>query len=151
MYQNSVQCVEAEIDFVESTYKEIRGNSARYLREDFCGTGQTSGEWVNRHPENKAWAVDIDQEVMDWGKKNVQPNLKSPNHLTYVNADVRDSGVHKMDVVLAMNFSYFLFMQRSVMKDYFRSVRSSLEDTGVFFLDAFHINSTVMSTYVIKN
>lgn len=30
MYQESVQCVEAEIDFVEATYKEIRGNEARF-------------------------------------------------------------------------------------------------------------------------
>ena len=52
MYQESVQCVEAEIDFVEKTYKEIRGNNARFLREDFSGTGQTAAEWVSRNKKN---------------------------------------------------------------------------------------------------
>lgn len=137
MYQQSVQCVEAEIDFVETTYKKIRGNPARYLREDFSGTGQTSGEWVARDQNNKAWAVDIDQEVLDWGKNNVMPNLENSQNLTFVKSDVRSSAIDKMDIILAMNFSYFLFMKRAEMLDYFITVRNSLEETGVFFLDAF--------------
>ena len=137
MYQESVQCVEAEIDFVEATYKAIRGNEARYLREDFSGTGQTAGEWVDRNPDNKAWAIDLEASVLDWGKANVLPTLKNPNNLTFVKADVRDSSIANMDIVLAMNFSYFLFMQRQTLRDYFVSVKNSLEETGVFFLDAF--------------
>jgi len=137
MYQQAVQCVEAEIDFVESTYKTIRGNPARFLREDFSGTGQTSGEWVLRSPQNKAWAVDIDESVQNWGKKNVLPKLKNSDNLQYVLADVRNSQLSRMDAILAMNFSYFLFMQRETLLEYFVSVRESLEDTGIFFLDAF--------------
>ncbi|MBL4658984.1 MAG: class I SAM-dependent methyltransferase [Alcanivoracaceae bacterium] len=137
MYQDSVQCVEAEIDFVKSTYLAIRGNNARFLREDFCGTGQTAGEWVSRDEKNRAWAIDLDEEVLQWGQDNILSELVSGAHLTYVKADVRESGVANMDVVLAMNFSYFLFMDRTMMRDYFISVKSSLEATGVFFLDAF--------------
>jgi len=137
MYQESVQCVEAEIDFVEATYKTIRGNEARFLREDFSGTGQTSGEWTDRNSQNKAWAVDLEKKVLDWGKHNVLPNLKNAKNLTYVQADVRNSSIKNMDIVLAMNFSYFLFMDRSTMIDYFISVKKSLEETGIFFLDAF--------------
>lgn len=137
MYQESVQCVEAEIDFVESTYKEIRGNYARHLREDFSGTGQTAAEWISRNENNKAWAVDLDTEVLTWGKENVLSIVKKPDSLTYVQADVRDSKVKNMDIVLAMNFSYFLFMQREELREYFKTVRGSLESTGVFFLDAF--------------
>jgi SAM-dependent methyltransferase len=137
MYQNSVQCVEAEIDFVESTYKNIRGNQAHYLREDFSGTGQTACEWVNRNNKNKAWAVDLDSEVLTWGLSNVLPNANDLERLKYVEADVRDSSINNMDIVLAMNFSYFLFMKRDTLRDYFKSVKHSLEDTGVFFLDAF--------------
>ncbi len=137
MYQESVQCVEAEIDFVEATYKAIRGNEARYLREDFSGTGQTAGEWVDRNPANMAWAVDLEKSVLDWGRENVLPKLKNKDNLTYVEADVRNSGLQEMDIVLAMNFSYFLFMERPIMIDYFKSVKDSLEETGIFFLDAF--------------
>ncbi len=137
MYQESVQCVEAEIDFVQATYKEIRGNEAQYLREDFSGTGQTAGEWVDRNPENKAWAVDMDEGVLAWGYDHVIPNLKNKQSLHYKKADVRNSEINNMDIVLAMNFSYFLFMDRKTMVDYFISVKDSLEDTGIFFLDAF--------------
>ncbi len=137
MYQESVQCVEAEIDFVEKAYKDIRGNSARYLREDFSGTGQTAAEWVSRNEDNKAWAVDLDRDVLDWGINNVLAKVDNPQSLTYIEADVRDSKVTNMDIVLAMNFSYFLFMQRNELRDYFSSVKKSLESTGVFFLDAF--------------
>lgn len=137
MYQESVQCVEAEIDFVEATYKAIRGNDARYLREDFSGTGQTAAEWIARNKNNKAWAVDLDDEVLQWGANNVQNKLDNPEKLIYKKADVRDSAINNMDIVLAMNFSYFLFMQRDVLRDYFVSVKKSLEETGVFFLDAF--------------
>ncbi|MCB1603373.1 MAG: hypothetical protein KDI59_01870 [Xanthomonadales bacterium] len=137
MYQESVQCVEAEIDIVEATYKEIRGNEARFLREDFSGTGQTSAEWVKRNTQNKAWAVDLDEEVVQWGIDNVCSQLSHPENLTYKVADVRSSDITKMDVILAMNFSYFLFMERQTMKEYFVSVKNSLEPTGIFFLDAF--------------
>ena len=123
MYQESVQCVEAEIDFVEATYKQIRGNEARFLREDFSGTGQTAGQWVDRNPANRAWAVDLDDEVLAWGRENVLPKLKNANNLTYQKADVRDSGIKNMDIVLAMNFSYFLFMERTTMIAYFKSVK----------------------------
>ncbi len=137
MYQESVQCVEAEIDFVEATYKKLRGNSARFLREDFSGTGQTAAEWVSRNKNNKAWAVDLDGEVLKWGINNVLPNVSDSQSLTYIQADVRKSNIAQMDIVLAMNFSYFLFMQRDVLRNYFVTVKNSLEDTGVFFLDAF--------------
>jgi hypothetical protein len=137
MYQNSVQCVEAEIDFVETTYLNIRGNPARFLREDFSGTGQTACEWTLRNAKNHAWAIDLDSEVLEWGQLNVLPNTNNSKRLNYVNADVRNSGIKNMDIILAMNFSYFLFMDRKTLKDYFISVRLSLESTGIFFLDAF--------------
>ena len=38
LYERSVQNVEAEIDFVDETYRSLRGRRARLLREDFCGT-----------------------------------------------------------------------------------------------------------------
>ena len=41
------------------------------------------------------------------------------------------------DIVLAMNFSYFLFPTRAAMLDYFRNVYDGLTDDGIFFLDAY--------------
>ena len=47
------------------------------------------------------------------------------------------ASITNLDVVLAMNFSYFIFMERDLMIKYFTTVRASLQDKGVFFLDAF--------------
>lgn len=139
LYQNAVQCVEAEIDFVESTYKAIKGFAARTLREDFCGTAQTACEWVQRHPENSAWAVDLDPEVLLWGENNNLTALNSDqyNRINLIKGDVLNHHVDDLDVVLAMNFSYFIFMERPLMIRYFETVRESLNENGLFFLDAF--------------
>jgi len=69
LYQEAVQCVEAEIDMVDKTYKELRGRPARRLREDFCGTGNTSCEWVRRRKTNTAIGFDLDPEVLAWGRR----------------------------------------------------------------------------------
>jgi hypothetical protein len=41
------------------------------------------------------------------------------------------------DIVLAMNFSYYLFPTRREMIAYFRNVYEGLVDDGIFFLDAY--------------
>ena len=48
LYQQSVQDVESEIDFVEQTWSELRRRPAEFLREDFCGTANTACEWIKR-------------------------------------------------------------------------------------------------------
>jgi len=74
LYQESVQCVEAEIDMVDQTYKELRGRHAVRLREDFCGTGNTSCEWVRRRRANTAVGFDLDPEVLAW--RTIQEKTK---------------------------------------------------------------------------
>ncbi|MFK7955501.1 MAG: hypothetical protein AB8B96_05350 [Lysobacterales bacterium] len=138
LYQQAVQDVESEVDFVASTFRKIRGRKARKLREDFCGTANTAAEWVRRSGKNTALAVDLDSEVLQWGRNNNLASLKSSQQqrLTLREGDVRD-GSSPMDVVLAMNFSYFLFLDRDEMREYFASVRRSLVDDGVLFTDIY--------------
>ncbi len=139
LYQQSVQCVEAEIDFVDEMYAELRGKSAMLLREDFCGTGNTACEWVQRRKDNCAYGIDLDSEVLDWGQKNNIGKLrgKTKNRIELIKEDVLKVKTDPVDIILAMNFSYWLFMDRKTMKQYFRSVRNSLVEDGIFFLDAF--------------
>ena len=70
LYEKAGQCVEAEIDMVDETFQSIRGRTARILREDFCGTANTSCEWVRRRDYNQAYAVDLDKKVIRWGEKH---------------------------------------------------------------------------------
>jgi len=138
LYEESVQCVEAEIDFVDETFKSLRNRKARLLREDFSGTANTSCEWVRRRKRNRAYAVDLDSDVLAWGRKHHLAKLGSAEErITLVNENVLDVDIEPVDIVLAMNFSYWMFKERAQLKRYFASVREGLVEDGVFFLDAY--------------
>lgn len=139
LYEDSVQCVEAEIDFVDSTFSTLKNRQAAVIREDFCGTTNSSCEWIKRRESNSAFAVDLDPEVLEWGRRHHVEKLSAEqqSRLNIITADVLKSGVKNVDAVLAMNFSYWIFKTREQMVRYYRSVYESLVDDGVFFLDTF--------------
>lgn len=139
LYEQSVQCVEAEIDFVDATFQEIRGRKARSMREDFCGTANTSHEWIKRRKTNKAVAVDLDKTTLAWADKEKISKLMpaEKERITLLNSNVLNVNSGKVDMILAMNFSYWLFKERRTMIQYFKTVHDSLVDDGILFLDAF--------------
>lgn len=138
-YEYSVQCVESEIDFVDDTFKSIRARKASILREDFCGTTNTSCEWVRRRKTNKAISVDLDREVLEWGKKNKIAKLepRQSRRISVINDSVLTVKTAPVDIVLAMNFSYWLLKERKLTVKYFKRVYNTLVKDGIFFLDAF--------------
>lgn len=153
LYQLSVQNVEAEIDFVDETFEAIRGRRAELLREDFCGTGNTSAEWVRRRETNRAFGLDIDQETLDWGVEHHIGGLapEQQERITLINRDVLEPGdAVGMDIVLAMNFSYWLFKSREELRRYFETVRASLREGGVFFLDHYGGSEAMTETREAK-
>ena len=138
LYQLSVQNVEAEIDFVDETFEEIRGRQGILLREDFCGTGNTSTEWVKRRESNRAIGLDIDQPTLTWGIEShvMEMDEDARSRIRLLNRNVLEPGdASDVDIVLAMNFSYWLFKTREELRNYFSAVRASLGQDGVFFLD----------------
>ena len=139
LYEQSVQCVDAEIDFVDATFEALRGRKAKTIREDFCGTTNSSCEWVKRRDDNIAYSVDLDPDVLEWGKNNKISKLTEgqAKRVNIIEANVLDVDVEAIDAVLAMNFSYWLFKDRASLLDYFQRVYGSLVDDGVFFLDSF--------------
>ena len=139
LYEQAVQNVEQEYDFVDTTYRKIRGYRAHSLREDFCGTAQMSCEWVRNRKKNTAVGVDIDAEVLDWAANNNLCKLAADarKRVNLLKEDVLLANTAPVQVILAMNFSYQLFKTRDLMRNYFRQVRHSLADDGIFFMDAF--------------
>ncbi|MFQ5659028.1 MAG: class I SAM-dependent methyltransferase [Gammaproteobacteria bacterium] len=139
LYEQAVQCVEAEADFVDKTFKRLRGRSPRTLREDFCGTMNSSCEWVRRRHNTIAYAVDIDPGVLDWGRDHHLSELTADQvkRLHIFNTDVMQADVPPTDAVVAMNFSYWIFKDRANMKHYFDRIYRGLNKDGVLFLDAF--------------
>jgi len=139
MYELAVQCAEAEVDFVIDTFRELRGRKPLHLREDFCGTANVCCEWVRRGARYTAIGVDLDGEVLDWSRRHRLSALteRQRSRVALLQDDVLNAQTQPADVVLAMNFSYWLFKQRSDLLRYFRTVRDNLVDDGIFFLDAY--------------
>jgi SAM-dependent methyltransferase len=139
LYQRSVQDTESEIDFVEETWNELRGRPAEVLREDFCGTANTACEWVGRNENHYAIGIDLDKEVLQWGQRNNLAHLsaKEQQRIELLETNVLDVQLEPVDIILAMNFSYFLFRDRSALRTYFSSVYDGLTDDGILFLDAY--------------
>ncbi|MES9930138.1 MAG: class I SAM-dependent methyltransferase [Candidatus Thiodiazotropha sp. 6PDIVS] len=139
LYELSVQCSEAEIDFVDDTYKKLKGHRAKLLREDFCGTANVCCEWVKRRKSNQAIGVDLDNEVLQWGQDNRLSQLKSSQNkrITLLNENVLSVETEPVEIISAMNFSYWLFKERADLKHYFQRAFKQLSDDGVLFMDAY--------------
>jgi SAM-dependent methyltransferase len=139
LYQQSVQDVVSEIDFVQDAFLEYRGRRALVIREDFSGTANTACEWVRRADDHEAFAVDLDPEVLNWGRRNnvAALTIDQQQRIDLLEQDVRYWNEDPLDAVLAMNFSYYLFLTRDAMREYFVSVHDSLIDDGLFFLDGY--------------
>ena len=139
LYEHSVQCADSEIEFLDDTFKALRGRRARLLREDFCGTANVCCEWVKRRKTNLAIGVDIDGKVLDWGRENNLSQLSESQRerVELIQSDVLDVSTESPDTISAMNFSYWLFKDRDRLLSYFKSVREALVDDGIMFLDAY--------------
>lgn len=139
LYQHSVQDVESEIDFIAETWADLRKRPAIVLREDFCGTANTSCEWVRRDDEHQAIAVDLDAEVLEWGRLNnlAKLNADQQDRIELILEDVLQVRPGLADIILAMNFSYYLFLKRDELREYFANALDGLVSDGILFLDAY--------------
>ena len=139
LYELSVQEPEAEVDFIDQVWKELRGRKASSIREDFCGTAIASVEWVKRRKTNFAWGVDLDPEVLDWGRARLPDRLTpaQAKRLTLIEGDVLKTKIDPVDSLLAMNFSYYIFKTQKDIKKYFKCAFAALKNDGLFMLDAY--------------
>lgn len=139
LYEESVQNVEQETDFLLETFETLRGRKPTSLREDFSGTANECCEWVKRDPAHTAIGVDFDSAVQDWGRKNHLAKLppEARSRVQLITADVLTADTPKVDITVAMNFSYWTFDTRDKLRNYFQRVHEHLGSDGIFVLDAF--------------
>lgn len=140
LYELAVQAPDAEIGFVDRTFKKLRGRTATTLREDFCASAASACEWVRKRRTNRAVALDLDPTVLAWGRDNNLAKLDDDqrSRISLLERNVLTPGdARNVDIVLAMNFSYWIFQQRATMLAYFKSVRESLARDGVLFMDIY--------------
>ena len=139
LYEESVQNVENEVEFLQTTFQQLSGRKAHLFREDFCGTASLACQWVRQGREFQAIGVDIDPSVLDWGRNNRVARLPAEDQarVSLLESDVLTVETPKVDVLAAFNFSYFIFDARDKMLRYMRRAYDALKDDGVLFLDMF--------------
>jgi hypothetical protein len=163
LYQQCVQSAKQDIYLFEKIYKEHYSHQQpTVFREDFCGTGWLSTEWVKRNRiENIAVGIDIDREPIEWGLKNNIASLNSASESVFLfTADVLkfnwDTEISKMakkyphlqnsddeenensyklaHIVCAYNYSTCLLHERSQISQFFSNVRKSMSPSNSMFL-----------------
>ena len=139
LYERSVQNVEHEVEFLQATFRDLRGRTAHLLREDFCGTASAACEWVKQGADYQAIGVDIEPSVLEWGRKNRIGRLPTADQtrVQLLESDVMTVETPPVDLLVAFNFSYFIFDTRDKMRAYFRRAYEALKDDGLFFVDMF--------------
>jgi len=147
LYQNSVQDVKKETEFFKKTYRLLFNKQAKTFREDFCGTGALSCEWVKNNVQCNAVGIDIDTETLEWGIKNNVEFLNSDSDrvkLINHNVLVEYPEIEKFDVICSLNYSHFLLTKRKDILQYFKNVFRNLSKDSIFIIDFYggsHIHS----------
>ena len=139
LYENSVQNCSDDIEFITEKFESFRGHPPLSLEEDFSGTSALSCLWAGQSSSHSAIAIDLDSEPLEYGKKyHYAPlNEKQKKRITFLQKNVLDQHDHKVDVVTAFNFSYFIIKKRAELLHYFKRVLSNLSEDGIFFVDLF--------------
>ena len=139
-YHRAVQSSAEDVKFYLKTYKEIhKGKRPIVLREDFCGTGAISAEWVKLDKSHKSCGLDLDEIPMEYGRKNYISKLTEDQkkRIVLIQKNVLEDGLPKADMIVAVNFSYCFFKERETLKHYFQNCYHSLNKTGLFMIDIF--------------
>ena len=139
-YNQSVQSAAEDVKFYRKTFRQLRkGKLPEVLREDFCGTGAISCEWVKLDKTHKSCGLDLDSEPMNYGRQHYISKLKpsQQERAVLIKKDVLSRDLPSADIVVAVNFSYFFFKKRDILKRYFDNVYKSLNQDGIFVLDIF--------------
>jgi SAM-dependent methyltransferase len=138
LYEISVQSVDFELDLFERIYRKKRGRAFTTLREGFCGTAALAASWVARRPANHAIGVDLHRPTLDWAVRHNLPRLgDATSRLALIQANVLDVDAPRVDVLAALNYSYWVFKDRETLRRYFRIAHRSLRRDGIFFADVF--------------
>src|SRR5690606_9926896 len=81
--------------------------------------------------------VDLDKEPLTFAAINMTRELdtKQRRRAATYRQDVRTPTIPRMNLVIAENFSFYIFKTRSDLLAYFRAAYASLENEGLLALD----------------
>ncbi|MBX3354764.1 MAG: class I SAM-dependent methyltransferase [Phycisphaeraceae bacterium] len=134
-----MQSPDNEADFIERVFRKLRGRAPVTLREDFAASFALAAEWVRRNPQHRAIGIDLDPEVLAWGQRHRagERTAEELGRIRLAQADAATFRGPSVDVVVALNFSYFVFKSRAALRRYFANAHKALVRDGVLILDAY--------------
>ena len=138
-YRLAVQSPETDVRFFRDKYRELNdGIDPKVLREDFCSTFSICCEWAKLGKDYRAVGVDLDDEPLAYGKTHYlsQMTAAQRQRVSLHQANVLKTPA-KADIICAVNFSYFYFKQREMMKKYLARCLKTLHRKGILILDCF--------------
>jgi SAM-dependent methyltransferase len=137
LYEHTVQSPNWQVDYLPQFHTWLVGKAPRRFREDFCGSGKISCEWVKRSPKNTACGLDIDPETLDYAVKVNQAELTpaQKKRVTFLKQNVLKPTREKFDMIGAFNFSFFIFHERKELLKYAKAAHKSLVAKGTIFLE----------------
>jgi cyclopropane fatty-acyl-phospholipid synthase-like methyltransferase len=138
-YIQSVQSPDIDIEFFARTFKKIRGRTATTLREDFCGTFILAAAWVKKNRQNEAIGLDLDPEPIRYGRQHFFSAMTPEQQLRLfiLQENVMTAKAPAVDVIVALNFSYYLFKKREELIKYFTHALKGLKKDGIMVMDCF--------------
>ena len=137
-YSEAVQSPETDAAFLRGVYRELRKKEPVVLREDFCGTFLLCEEWIKLSKRNQAYGLDLDTEPLNYGLRRLKTEPQdSKDRIHIMKMNVMNPRAPHADIVVAANFSYFIFKKRAELLHYFKNARATLKPGGVFIVDIF--------------
>ena len=139
LYSAAVQTTDSEIAFFARVFRKQNGRPPVSIREDFCGTALLCCDWVKASPRNRAIGVDLDPEPLAYCRENYLSKLtpEQARRVKLCRANVLTVRTPPVDIVLALNFSFFVFKKRAELVQYFRRCRTALKPGGLMVLDLY--------------
>lgn len=137
LYERAVQDPGTDAATLAAMFKKIRKRAAKSFREDFCGTGTLSTEWIKAGRDRTAYGVDLDEPTLEWGRAHnvAQLSASAAGRIELARGNVLDARGPKSDLVAALNFSYCCLKERKTLLAYFKNARKNLAKDGLFIMD----------------
>jgi len=137
IYEEAVQSPRWQVEYLPQFHQWLIGKMPTSMREDFCGTGRISCEWVKLSSKNTAVGLDLDPETLQYAKTTNRAALSptEQKRVRFLKQNVLKPTREKFDWIGAYNFSFYIFHQRKTLLQYFKAVHQSLKSKGTFFLE----------------
>jgi len=140
LYEASVQDPAGEVETLHEIYSDIRKKKvAKSFREDFAGSAALCCAWVKKSSKHVAYGVDLDPLPLEYAATyhltKLSPGAKKRIHL--IEGNVLTETTPPVDLIAALNFSYFIFRERIQLLEYFKAAHKHLNKDGVLILDLF--------------